>query len=72
MLHILKGMIFHFLLGELCDEPVSLVATDGESERRSCNGPAEDGTVAVVGLNGKFGANPSTNGNVTCDASDGE
>ena len=56
-------MTFQSLLRELCDERFSLVATDGESEHFSCNGPAEDGTVTVVVLSGKFGANPSTNGN---------
>ena len=34
-------------------------------------GPTEDGMVAVVGLSGEFGANPSTNGNVSCGTSDG-
>ena len=33
--------------------------------------PTEEGTVAVVGLSREFAANPSTNGNVTCGASDG-
>ena len=34
-------------------------------------GPTEDGMVAVVGLSGEFGANSSTNENVSCGASDG-
>ena len=51
-----------FLLSEICDGPISLVATE--------EGAAEYGTVAVA-LRRKFGANPSTNGNAACGASDG-
>ena len=65
MLHV----SFQSLPRELCNEPVSLLASDGESGHFSCNGPAEDGTVVVVGLSGKFGENPSTNGIVTRGAS---
>ena len=51
-----------YLPSELCDGPISLVATE--------EGAAEYGTAAVA-LRRKFGANPSTNGNVACGASDG-
>ena len=51
-----------FLPSELCDRPISLVATEERA--------AEYGTVAVA-LRRKFGANPSRNGNVACATSDG-
>ena len=56
-----------------CDHCESLppVATDGETERFSCNVPDEDGTMAVIGLSGTFGAIPSRNENVTCHTSHG-
>ena len=51
-----------YLPSELCDGPISLITTEED---------AAEYETAAVALRRKFGANPSTNGNLACGASDG-